>query len=72
VAQPFDPRTGVLQGEAERLAEDVLVDGSVRRAQFDTSGGGVLADASGGLMPWQVSTKQDHSRVVGYSEVLSG
>src|SRR5882724_7564577 len=35
MAQPFDPRSGVLQGEAERLAEDVLVDGTVWRAQFD-------------------------------------
>ncbi len=53
MAQPFDPRTGMLRGEAERLAEDVLVDGTVWRAQFDASSGGVLAYASGGLMPWQ-------------------
>ncbi len=53
MAQPFDPRTGVLQGEAERLAEDVLVDGTVWRAQFDASSGGLLAYASGGVMPWQ-------------------
>jgi eukaryotic-like serine/threonine-protein kinase len=53
MAQPFDPRTGVLEGEAERLAEDVLVDGTVWRAQFDASSGGGLAYASGGLTPWQ-------------------
>ncbi len=53
MAQPFDPKTGVLHGEVERLAEDVLVDGTVWRAQFDASNGGVLAYASGGLMPWQ-------------------
>jgi Tol biopolymer transport system component len=53
MAQPFDPRKGTLQGEAERLAEDVLVDGTVWRAQFDASSNGVLAYASGGLMPWQ-------------------
>ncbi len=53
MAQPFDPRTGVLQGEAERLAEDVLVDGTVWRAQFDASSAGLLAYASGGLTPWQ-------------------
>jgi Tol biopolymer transport system component/predicted Ser/Thr protein kinase len=53
MAQPFDPTTGVLQGEAERLAEDVLVDGTVWRAQFDASSSGLLAYASGGMMPWQ-------------------
>lgn len=53
MAQPFDPKTGVLEGEAERLAEDVLVDGTVWRAQFDASSSGLLAYASGGLMPWQ-------------------
>jgi eukaryotic-like serine/threonine-protein kinase len=53
MAQPFDPRTGALEGVAERLAEDVLVDGTVWRAQFDASSSGLLAYASGGLMPWQ-------------------
>jgi len=53
MAQPFDPRTGALEGEAERLAEDVLVDGTTWRAEFDASTGGLLAYASGGLMPWQ-------------------
>src|SRR5262249_51183513 len=37
----------------ERLAEDVLVDLTVWRAQFDASSSGVLAYASGGLVPWQ-------------------
>jgi WD40 repeat protein len=55
MAQQLDPRTGVLQGEAERLAEDVLVDGTIWRAQFDASSGGLLAYASGGLMPWQAT-----------------
>jgi Tol biopolymer transport system component len=53
MAQRFDARTGVLQGEAEKLADDVLVDGTVWRAQFDASSGGVLAYASGGLTAWQ-------------------
>jgi hypothetical protein len=34
MAQRFDARTGVLQGEAEKLADDVLVDGTVWRAQL--------------------------------------
>src|SRR5882724_6196611 len=55
MAQPFDPRSGVLQGEAERLAEDVLVDGTVWRAQFDASSAELLAYASGGLTPWQAT-----------------
>ena len=55
VAQPFDPRTGVLQGEAERIAEDVLVDPVIWRAQFDATSSGVLAYAPGGLTPWQAT-----------------
>jgi Tol biopolymer transport system component len=53
VAQPFDVETGKLQGEAERVADDVLADETVWRAQFDASSSGVLAYASGGLTPWQ-------------------
>jgi eukaryotic-like serine/threonine-protein kinase len=53
VAQPFSPTTGALQGEAERLADDVLMDGTVWRAQFDASSSGFLAYASGGVTPWQ-------------------
>ncbi len=53
MAQPLNLKTGALEGEAERLAEDVLVDGTVWRAQFDASSGGALVYASGGLTPWQ-------------------
>src|SRR5262249_28761645 len=53
MAQPFDPKAGTLHGEAERVAEDVLMDQTTWRAQFDASGSGVLAYASGGLTPWQ-------------------
>ena len=52
VAQPFDAKTGTLHGEVERLAEDVLIDRTVWRAQFDASAG-MLAYASGGQTPWQ-------------------
>jgi len=54
MAQPFDPSTGMLQGDAERLAEDLLVDRTVWRAQFDASSNG-LVYASGGVMPWQAT-----------------
>ncbi|MFY9561956.1 MAG: protein kinase [Terriglobales bacterium] len=53
MAQLFDPTAGVVQGEAERLAEDVLVDGTIWRAQFDVSSAGLLAYGSGGVTPWQ-------------------
>jgi eukaryotic-like serine/threonine-protein kinase len=53
VAQPFDPQTGTLQGEAERVSEDVLSDQTTWRAQFDVSGSGILTYASGGPTPWQ-------------------
>jgi len=53
LAQPFDPKTGTLHGEAERLTDDVLADQTTWRAQFDASGSGVLTYASGGLTPWQ-------------------
>jgi eukaryotic-like serine/threonine-protein kinase len=65
MAQPFDPRTGALQGEAERLAEDVLVDETVWRAQFDGSSSGVLAYASGGLTPWQAMWYDRSGKQVG-------
>jgi eukaryotic-like serine/threonine-protein kinase len=52
MAQPFDPGTGMLQGDAKRLAEDLLVDRTVWRAQFDASSNG-LVYAFGGVMPWQ-------------------
>ena len=50
MAQPFDSATGALRGEAERLAEDVLVDRSIWRAAFDASTSGLLAYTSGGLL----------------------
>jgi len=53
MAQTFDPQAGTLQGEAKRLAEDVLVDQTTWRAQFDASDNGVLVYAPGGLTPWQ-------------------
>jgi len=39
MAQPFDPATGALHGDAERLAEDVLVDGTIWKAAFDGTSG---------------------------------
>jgi Tol biopolymer transport system component len=53
MAQPFDPGTGLLHGEAERVAEDVLVDGTIWHAAFDVAGSGLLTYASGGVTPWQ-------------------
>lgn len=53
MAQPFDPETGVLRGEAERVAEEVLVDGTIWRAAFDVTDNGLMAYASGGITPWQ-------------------
>jgi len=53
MAQLFDVKTGTLHGEAERVAEDVLLDGTVWRAQFDASNSGMLVYAMGGLTSWQ-------------------
>jgi eukaryotic-like serine/threonine-protein kinase len=53
MAQRFNPKNGALQGQAERIAEDVLVDGTIWRSQFDASSDGFLAYATGGLIPWQ-------------------
>ena len=53
MAQSMDPETGILRGEAERVAEDVLVDGTIWRAAFDASGSGPLSYAAGGLIPAQ-------------------
>ena len=52
MAQPFDARTGMLQGEAQRIAEDILVDLTTWRAQFDANSW-VLAYVAGGPTPWQ-------------------
>ena len=65
MAQPFDPRTGVLRGDTERLAENVLVDGTVWRAAFDASGNGLLTYASGGVMPWQAMWYDRSGKQVG-------
>jgi eukaryotic-like serine/threonine-protein kinase len=65
VAQPFDPKKGELQGEPERVAEDVLVDGTVWRAQFTASNDGILAYASGGLTPWQAMWYDRSGKEVG-------
>lgn len=53
MAQAFDPVRGVLHGAPERVAEDVLSDATIWRAQFDVSGAGLLIYSAGGLMPWQ-------------------
>ena len=52
VVQPFDATSGKVNGEVQRLAEDVLIDRTVWRAQFDASAA-MLTYASGGPMPWQ-------------------
>ncbi|HTS56963.1 MAG TPA: hypothetical protein VMH03_05405, partial [Terriglobales bacterium] len=55
MAQSMDPETGDLRGQAERVAEDVLVDGTIWRAGFDASGPRLLAYAAGGLIPSQAA-----------------
>ena len=55
MAQFMDPETGELRGQAERVAEDVLVDGTIWRAGFDASGAGLLAYAAGGQIPAQAA-----------------
>jgi Tol biopolymer transport system component len=67
MAQSFDVKTGKLQGEAERLADDVLVDQTIWRAQFDASANGALVYASGGLTPWQAMLYDRSGKAVGAS-----
>jgi eukaryotic-like serine/threonine-protein kinase len=55
MAQSMNPATGDLRGHGERVAEDVLVDGTIWRAGFDASGTGLLAYAAGGLIPAQAA-----------------
>jgi eukaryotic-like serine/threonine-protein kinase len=54
MAQSMDAETGILRGAAERVAEDVLVDGTIWRAGFDASSTDLLTYAAGGLIPAQV------------------
>jgi Tol biopolymer transport system component len=65
VAQPFDLNTGTLQGEAERLSDDVLQDQTTWRAQFDVSGTAVLTYVSGGLTPWQAMWYDRTGKLIG-------
>jgi Tol biopolymer transport system component len=49
MAQPFDERTGSLQGDARPVAEGVLYIGGARLGAFSTSRAGVLVYNSGSL-----------------------
>jgi eukaryotic-like serine/threonine-protein kinase len=53
MAQRFDPVSGVPEGEAERLAENVLYDSTTWKATFDVAGKALLAYATGGIVPSQ-------------------
>src|SRR6266849_6642412 len=48
VAQPFSPQTGILEGKAVPVAEQVLVDSSTWRAAFAATDSGMLAYVAGG------------------------
>jgi eukaryotic-like serine/threonine-protein kinase len=65
MAQSMDPTTGELRGQAERVAEDVLVDGTIWRAGFDASDTGLLAYAAGGLIPAQAAWYDRSGKEVG-------
>lgn len=47
MAQPFDPQTGTLSGDASPVADRVQYDGTVWRTLFSASGNGVLIYHSG-------------------------
>jgi dipeptidyl aminopeptidase/acylaminoacyl peptidase len=65
MAQSMDPETGNLRGQADRVAEDVLVDGTTWRAGFDASGPGLLAYASGGLIPVEAAWYDSSGKKLG-------
>ena len=52
MAQLFDPATGSLHGDTERLVEDVLVDATIWKAAFDATSE-LLAYTSGGRLTRQ-------------------
>ena len=47
LAQPFDPDSGTLKGEAQRIADDVRYDNSTWRGTFDAAESGILAYGTG-------------------------
>ncbi len=47
LAQPFDPASGILKGEAQRIADDVRYDNTIWRGSFDASQNGILAYGTG-------------------------
>lgn len=55
MAQAMDEETGALEGQPERVAQDVLVDGTIWRAGFDAASSGVMVYAAGGLIPGQAN-----------------
>jgi Tol biopolymer transport system component len=54
VAQPFSPQTGILEGKAVPVAEQVLVDSSTWRAAFAATDSGMLAYVAGGTATQQL------------------
>jgi Tol biopolymer transport system component len=53
MTQRFDPATGDLKGDPERVADGVLDDSTTWKAAFDVSGNSLLAYATGGIIPAQ-------------------
>jgi len=53
MAQPIDPDTGKLTGEATRIAQDIGVDPSIWRAAFDVARSNILVYATGGSLEGQ-------------------
>jgi serine/threonine protein kinase/Tol biopolymer transport system component len=54
MAQPFDPATGTLRGEAQSLASGVVDDVSTWHMDASASNNGLLVLSSGGTADWQL------------------
>ena len=65
VAQPFDPATGTLSGEAQPLANGVVNDVSTWHMDVSASGNGLLVLGSGGSADWQLVWVDRNGKQIG-------
>jgi serine/threonine protein kinase/Tol biopolymer transport system component len=65
MAQPFDPASGTLSGEAQSLASGVVNDASTWHADISASNNGLLVLGSGGTADWQLVWMDRNGKQVG-------
>ena len=65
MAQPFDPASGTLSGEAQNLASGVMDDVSTWHMDASASNNGLLVFGSGGTADWQLVWMDRNGKQIG-------